>query len=109
MSGITKIREWVDSDEPEPEGGWDFPAPPVNVESLISGDLRARILAKLERADDGCEVKLVETEIEGGYSEFTREYDYEIAVWIGEQRVWHHDASWTAEDSMAAFLNWVAA
>jgi hypothetical protein len=108
MSDITKIREWVDSEEAEPEGGWDWPTPPVNVESLISGDLRARILAKLGRADDGCEVKLAETEIEGGYSEFTVDYDYEIAVWIGAERVWRYDLAFSAEDSMAAFLRWVA-
>jgi hypothetical protein len=82
MSDITKIREWVDADEPEPEDGWDWPHPPVNVESLATGDLRAAILAKLGRpADDSCEVRLMESEIEGGWSEFTIETDYEIEVW----------------------------
>jgi len=110
MSDIIKLREYVDSDDPEPKDGWEWPHPPICIESRIEGDLRARILANLGRpADDVCEVRIIESEIEGGWSEFTVEVDYDIEVWIHEgrqaQRVWE-TAGWDKDWTMAEFLRW---
>ena len=111
MSDITAIRTWVESDEPEPEGGYDWPHPPIYVESAISGELRDRILAKLGRSGDDIQLRLVESEIEGGWSEFTVKTDYEIEVWLDRpgsepERVWHRDMDGNAEAAMSAFLKW---
>ena len=112
MSDIIKIREWLDTEETEPEDGWEWPHPPICVESRIEGDLRAAILAKIGRpADDTAEVRIVESEIEGGWSEFTVEVDHDIEVWLheGRQAQKVFDATdWTADASMAAFLKWAA-
>ena len=110
---LVKIREWIDADGPEPKGGWEWPSPPEYVESRVEGSLRADILAKLGRpADDSCEVRIVEGVIEGGYSEYTVEHDYDIEVWIHEgsqsQRVFE-TSSWESDSSLASFLKWVSA
>ena len=110
MSDIIKVREWVDSDEPEPADGWEWPHPPVCIESRVEGQLRAHILAKLGRpTDDTATVRIVESEIEGGYSEFTVEVDYDIEVWIDDggqsQRVFD-TMTWSRDSSLAAFLAW---
>lgn len=114
MSDITKIREWLDTDEPEPGHGWDWPAPPICIESAVSGDLRASILAKLGRsASDPAEVRIIEMEVEGGWSEFTVETDYQIEVWLHapgqSQRLIEFDCQWSREDALARFLRWVSA
>lgn len=109
MSDIIKIREWIDSDEPEPADGWDWPHPPVYIESRIVGNLRRDILAKFDRnEDDACEVRIIEGEIEGGYSEYTSEMDYSIEVWLDEgrqsQKVREFDSY---SNPMPAFLAWI--
>jgi hypothetical protein len=106
MSDITMIRTWTGPDE-RSEGS-DWPAPPIYVESAITGELRSRILAKLGR--DGT-LRLIEAEVEGGYSEFTIETDYPIEVWLDREgaepeRVWSREYDWTKESAMAAFLKW---
>jgi hypothetical protein len=111
MSDITLMRQWVESDQPEPEDGWDWPSPPIHAESSVTGELRTQILVKLGRADRDQAVRLIESEIEGGWSEWTAEIDYEIEVWIHEpgkdpERVWNRDTDWNAKDAMSAFLKW---
>ena len=111
MGDITKVREWIDSDEPEPEGGYDWPHPPICIESAVTGELRGRILDKLGRLGEGLRVRIIELEVEGGWSEFTIETDYYIEVWIDSdgrepEKVWERD-TWSASDTMAAFLKWV--
>lgn len=111
MSDITKVREWRDTDETEPEGGWEWPAPPVCIESVVTGELRQRILARAGQAHG--RVRIVESEVDGGYSEYTVETYYgRLAVWldqVGEEpmMIWGVDAEWAAENAMAAFLKWV--
>lgn len=110
MSDIVKIREWVDSDEPEPKDGWEWPAPPSCVESRVEGALRAAILVRLGRpSDDPCEIRIVESEIESGWSEFTVETDYSIEVWVHsdrqEQRVFEGN-TYSNDRMMAAFFEW---
>lgn len=117
-SDITKIREWEDVDGHElydpadPDSGYRWPGPDQCIESRISGALRQQILRNLGRApDDTCDIRLVERTIEGGYSEFTVEHDYEIEVWVQEgrqaQRVWSNDSIFN-RSTMAAFLDWAA-
>jgi hypothetical protein len=68
VSDITKVSELRSKDE----GNWDdWPYPTITITSRITGDLRSRILARL-RLPDG-EVILEESEVSGGYSEFTQE------------------------------------
>ena len=110
MSDIVKIREWVDSDEPEPADGWEWPHPPICVRSRIQGDLRARILAKLGHpADSKAVVEIEESESEGGYSEYTIEEYHTIEVWVIEgrqsQKVFSED-DYRGGSPMAAFLKW---
>lgn len=113
MSDITKIREWIDTDEQEPEHGWEWPHPPICVESRVTGDLRDRILRKIGRdTDDAVEVRIIELEIEGGYSEYTVEHDFDIEVWLHEgrqsQKVWDSTA-WSYDRAMADFIKWTEA
>ena len=108
---LTKIREWIDSDEPEPEDGWEWPHPPICVESRVGGNLRADILRRLGRPlDDEAEIRLVETEVEDGWSEFTPEVDHGIEVWVHEgrraQRVWDTDLHSDGDYAMTRFLAW---
>lgn len=111
MSDMVKIREWVDSDDPEPEDGWEWPHPPYCVESRVQGDLRSRVLTKLGRpVDDPCEIRLIERDCEGGWSEFTAESWFDLEVWVHEgrqaQRVWETTDQWNQENGLAALLKW---
>lgn len=103
MSDIIKMRQW--SDEPEDDY---WPPPPNYVESVVSGQLRTRILELAGLADVGQLVTLIEIEIEGGYSEYTIEMDYGIDVLVDGQKVWSDDTHFSDEQAMAAFLQWVA-
>ena len=105
MGDITKVREWVDSDEPEPEGGYDWPRPPICIESVVTGELRLRILARADKAAGS--VRLIESEVEAGWSEFTPETYYPIEVKVDGETVWERDVDFSAETAMAAFLKWV--
>lgn len=108
---IVKIREWEDADEPMPEEGWDWPHPPYCIESRVEGDLRRRVLANVGRtADEPCEVRLIERECEGGWSEYTSETWFEMELWLDEgrqsQRIWSTDYEWSQESGLAALLKW---
>ena len=99
--GIKKVRETRTKDD----GDWgEWPFPTVEIESVISGDLRSRILAKLGREDDGCEVRLVETAVSAGYSEFTQEDECSIEVKIGSDVAWSDEYAYSTESAMAKFL-----
>jgi len=101
MSDITKIRETRTKDE----GDWDeWPYPTVEIESVISGELRSRILAVLGRKDDGSEMRLVEIQVSGGWSEFTQEDECEIGIKIGAETIWKDDYNYSSESAMAAFM-----
>lgn len=103
MSDIEKIRE---TREKEGYGDWDeWPYPTVTVESRVTGDLRARILQVLEHADDQAEVRLIETYVSGGYSEYTQEDECEIEVKIGDSSAWKDEYNYSTESAMAKFLN----
>ena len=97
---ITRLRETRTKDD----GDWDeWPYPTVEIESVISGELRARILAKLGHTDDGCEVRLIETNVSGGWSEFTQEDECSIEVKIGSGVAWR-DETFSTESAMERFL-----
>lgn len=54
-------------------------------QTLVSGALADRIRAKTGRAG---EVTIHEDGTEGGYSEYTVEWDYEVVVKVGAEVVW---------------------
>lgn len=100
MSDIRKVREVREKDD----GDWeDWPYPILTIESVVSGGLRAIILARLN-APDTAEVRLIETCVSGGYSEFTQEDDYGIEVLADGASAWKHEYGTSAESSMARFL-----
>lgn len=102
MSDITKISEQRTKDG----GDWDeWPYPTINITSRVTGDLRAKILARLDRTNG--DVELQELEVSGGYSEYTQENDYEIRVLVDGRERWGSKYGTSAEDSMAMFLKWV--
>lgn len=76
----------------------------------MTGALRATILAKLGHPHDSdAKVRIIEGEIEGGWSEFTSEIDYDIEVWVDDpgqsQRVFGC-TDYSRSAPMAAFLQW---
>lgn len=100
MNDIRKIRQTETKDD----GDWEeWPYPTVEIESVISGDLRSRILTKLERADDGCEIRLIETSVSGGYSEYTQEDECSIEVKIDTETVWKAE-TFSTESATARFM-----
>lgn len=108
------LRRWEDLEGHEKDkwGDWVWPPPPEFVESRIEGRLREDILNRLARPiDDACEVRIIESEIEGGYSEYTVEVEYGIEVWIHEgrqsQKVWENDYAYSSENSLASLLKWI--
>lgn len=114
MSDIVKIREWVDDEgregERDSEDGYDWPAPPEYVESSVEGELRLAVLRKIGREDDtDATVRIIEGAIEGGWSEFTVEMDYDIEVWVDHgrqsQRVFQADG-YHDGGALADFLRW---
>lgn len=110
-TNLTLIREWLDTDEPEPEDGWRWPHPPEMVEFRVDGQMRSDVLAKIGRDPaDPIEVRLVHGTITGGYSEYTVEMDYEIEVWLHEdnqqQRIYQDD-SYSDEVGLPNFLRWL--
>ena len=101
MSDIRKVRETLTKDE----GDWEeWPYPTVTIESVVSGELRSRIFAVLGRADDGAEVRLVETKVSAGYSEYTQEDECEIEVKIGTETAWKDDYNYSSESAIASFM-----
>jgi hypothetical protein len=108
MSDITKISESYSKDPDYHD--WDaWPYPTVCIESVVSGELRSRILTALDWKDDGSELHLVETKISSGWSEYTPEDDCEIAVMIGSQTLWESKHHYNSEPAMAAFMQRFAA
>lgn len=102
MSDIRKVSE---TRVKEDDGEWDdWPYPTVTIESVVSGNLRSRILNELERHDDGCEIRLIENQVSGGYSEYTQEDDCSIEIRIGQETVWENKFNFSSESAMAAFL-----
>lgn len=106
-------RVWYyDTEEAEPEEGWNWPAPTKVIESVVEGALRADVLARLAMpADSAVVVRTVERETEGGYSEWTVEFDYELEVWLDEgrqsQRVFSTEAYWSGS-TLEKLLAWLA-
>lgn len=114
MSDITKVRSFEEVDPEihtrDENGDWRWPGPPECVESMITGDLRTRILSRLGRAaDDACYLRLIERDTTGGWSEFTVEMDYDIEVWLDEgrqsQRLFE-TTTYAPDKRMKAFLDW---
>lgn len=101
MSDIQKIRETRTKDD----GDWEeWPYPTVEIESVITGDLRAAILRKLGFGYDGHEVRLIETDVSSGYSEFTQEDDCSIAVTVDGAEKWKAESLLSTDSAMARFL-----
>ena len=101
MSDITKVRETRTKDD----GDWDeWPYPTVEIESVVSGELRSRILSVLGIEDDGQKIMLVETNVSGGWSEFTQETECGIEVRIDAETAWKDEYNYSSESAMAAFL-----
>ena len=99
---ITKIRE----ERSKEDGDWDeWPYPTVDITSRITGELKDKIL-KLTGDSEG-EVTLVETEVSGGYSEYTQEDEHSIRVLIGKRQVWCAPYEMSGDRAMARFLAWV--
>ena len=73
---FTLVEEWAD------EGEWEWPYPNQYKKSLIEGTL-----ADLIRAKFGVDapVYITETEISGGWSEYTQETDFEFTVECGDE------------------------
>lgn len=105
MSDITKISELRTKDN----GEWDdWPYPTVTITSAITGELRKRILAKLEITDlPGVDVTIEESEVSVGYSEFTQETDYGIRVMVDGVEKWKREGfDFSTDSTMAAFMKW---
>jgi hypothetical protein len=99
-TNIRKIDQIVGPGDPD-----KWPYPTITIESEISGELRDRIIARTGLTG---RVTLLESEISGGYSEYTQETDYEIEVLIDGHHVWNDDYQWSTESAFGAFMTWVA-
>lgn len=112
---LTKLRDWTDDEgrEPDENGTYEWPAPPEYTEYRVEGQMRSDVLTRIGRpSDDTCEVRLIEGSIEGGYSEWTVEFDYPIEVWIHEDRQSqkvYDDTTYWQDDAFAGFLRWLLA
>jgi hypothetical protein len=104
MSDITKIKEQRSKDD----GDWDeWPYPTVTITSLVTGDLRTAILAKLNMPPDALGVITIEeSQVSGGYSEYTQEDDCAIRVMIDGRERWKHESAFSMKSAMAAFIKW---
>jgi hypothetical protein len=110
VGDITRVREWLDTDEEEPMPGWGWPHPPICVESAVTGELRAVILRKAGLADVGQSVQIIETAVEGGYSESTCETlcDIEVRVSGVPKPVFKEENALGGDSAMARFMNWAS-
>lgn len=76
------VRSWSDPyEDGQDEHSW--PPPDSYVDYLITGQLADLIRA---RTGEQGEVHFIECTIEGGYSEWTVEYDYEVTIKVGSFR-----------------------
>ncbi len=100
VMNLRKIRETHSKDD---GGAWDeWPYPTITIESEVSGALRTAVLSAFGRA--GEKVILIESEVSAGWSEFTQETEYGIAVQVDGETVWQQDYATSAESAMASFL-----
>ena len=98
---IQKIRETRTKED----GDWgEWPYPTLEIESVVSGELRARILTKLGKETDGGEVRLIETNVSAGYSEYTQEDECSAEVRIGSETVWKAEYEHSIGAAMTSFL-----
>jgi hypothetical protein len=100
MSDIRKVAESYHKDN----GDWDeWPYPTLTIESIITGKLRTHIL-NIYSLEDTAEVYLIETQVSGGYSEFTKEDECSIQVQVDGIIVWDSIYHMNKESAMAKFL-----
>lgn len=121
-SDLSVLREWDDTNEPEPVDGWEWPRPPRITESIVEGQMRVDILNRIGASlDDTSKVRLIETHIEGGYSDATVEWSFDIEVWLDTEplgptgrravetrRVWQHYDAYSTDSAIAALIKWVS-
>lgn len=92
--------------------GDEWPTGRHSVVTQVTGELADKIRQRAER--DG-RVKIVERGEEGGYSEWTVEWEYDFRVYVGDEEVWSSEAGFSASDfdgpspwsPLAYFLAWV--
>ena len=105
MSDITKIEETRYKDD----GDWEeWPYPTIEITSRVTGELKDKILKLTDREpSDTTQITIVETNISAGWSEWTQDDDYGLAVYVGTVKVreWTYQSS--ERDAMAKFLAWV--
>lgn len=99
MNDIARTSYYVGPGDPD-----EWPYPTITIESEVTGELRDKILAKTGR--DGT-VTLLETEVSGGWSEYTPETDYNIEVLVDGSSVWQDTYNGSPGTAMGAFLKWV--
>ena len=105
MNDITKIKETRYKDD----GDWEeWPYPTFEITSRVTGELRDKILKLTNREiNDTSEVTIVESDISSGWSEWTQEDDYGLAVYVGTVKVREWTYQFSERDAMAKFLTWV--
>lgn len=98
-SPLTTLREWEDEDAND--GGWPYPT--RYTESEANGELAERIRRALGVADD-LPVYVTEEVVSGGWSEYTQEDDYTLAIRVGTAKHEIEDA-WSG--GLVALLRWL--
>lgn len=68
--------------------GEEWPDRTTDRTTLITGELADMIREHFDIVGD---VTLVEEGTEGGYSEYTQEENWDISVFVGDQKVWETD------------------
>ena len=103
MGDIRKVSETRSKDD----GDWDeWPYPTVTIESEVTGELRSKVIAAAGGEPVPGRVIITETEVSGGYSEFTQETEYGIEVRIDGASVWKDEYNMDSETAMSAFMRW---
>jgi hypothetical protein len=69
--------------------GDEWPEGEHDIVTLVEGDLAERVLAKVGKASGV--VTIEEHGTEGGYSEYTVEWEYDFRVLVGGEEVWKKD------------------
>ena len=88
----------------------DWPDSTSHRETLVTGDLADRIRAKTGMTG---EVVIHEDGSEGGYSEWTVEWDYEVVVKVGDATAWSTSGYAEMEvgeryGTFAALMRWLS-
>jgi hypothetical protein len=108
MNDIIKIRELHVKTSNNFVGWTEWPYPTVITTSLITGDLKEKILKKIGPSDGTItDMFLVETYNSCGYSEYTQEDEYNIDVEYQNKVIIHINYEYTSEGVMAQFMRWV--